>query len=175
MAKQLHPDMNPDKDTTKEFVELEEAYSGLSNKHSRLAYDQLLRFEREKINNPTMNRKYASTVRKRTAPRRKRAVYHSSLSYEQYMRDEKYNASFFGVFLKVIFLLGTSAAYFGWLISIGLKMSRQIQRNIEPDMPPMLFGLIVLLSLPVIIGLSYLYEPLVKYIIVGRSKKKGKK
>ena len=175
LAKQLHPDMNRDRDTTQEFVDLEVAYSCLSNKHSKLAYDQLLRFEREKILNPALNRKYASTVRKRTAPRRKRANYHSNLSYEQYRRDEKYNSSFFGVILKIAFLFLTAGTYYGWLASEGVVMSRQMQKGMEPDMNPMLFVFLSITSLLVIIGLSYLYEPLVKYFIVGRSTKHQKK
>lgn len=172
LAKELHPDMNRDRDTTEEFVALEVAYSCLSNKHSRLAYDQLLRFEREKIHNPAMNRRYASTIHKRTAPRRKKATYHSNLSYQQYVRDEKYSSSLLGIVLKTVFLLGVSSIYFGWLISTGSEMSRQIERGIEPDMPPQLFGILTLTALPVIIGITYLYEPLVKLIVVGKPKRK---
>lgn len=175
MAKRLHPDMNQDRDTTAEFVELEVAYSCLSNAHSRHAYDQLLRFEREKVNNPALNRKHASTVRKRTTTRRKRATYHSNLSYEQYLRDEKYNTSLLGMFLKIVFLLVTSGIYFTWLGLEAEAAERQLEIGLEPDMPPMLISVLVVLALPVIIGLSYLYEPLVKMIIVGRPKKKAKK
>lgn len=177
LAKQLHPDMNPDRDTTQEFVNLEVAYSCLSNKHSRLAYDQLLRFEREKINNPAMNQKYAQTIRRRTGKRRKRAQYHSNLSYKQYKRDELL------MYTLAPYIKGSVAVIvaliFFWMIADWSNPSvEEIQARRNPsDSKKVMDGIVMwtfVLPVPSFILLSYMYEPIIKYLIVGKPKRRTK-
>jgi curved DNA-binding protein CbpA len=175
MAKLWHPDMNLEKDTTQKFISIEVAYSALSDRKSRAAYDRLLRMEREHIINPGLNRKYAQTVTKRTSQSRSRANSHSKMSYEQYQREEKLRTSLRGMFLKAAFFLVTAALVFWLLTYFAETREAQIRARQEPTISDTLFVIIFFLPLPLLIGLTYAYEPLVKFFIVGRPKGKRKK
>jgi len=171
LAKKYHPDMNPDKDTTDVFIALEVAYSCLSNHHSRVAYDRLLKFEREKINNPALNRKYAQTVRRKTRKTSQRARYHSNLSYKQYQRDEFFRGGYRAAYIKGIIAVIIAITFF-WLVSISADQYTGSNRPGRFSAPLII---LLVMPLPVFIGLSYLYEPLVKYFFVGRPKRKKEK
>lgn len=175
MAKLWHPDMNPNEDTTQQFVSIEVAYSALSDSKSRAAYDRLLQMERERIINPGLNRKYAQTVTKRTSQTRKRANTQSNMSYEQYQREEMLRTSLWGIFLKAAFFLITAVLIFWWLIDMTETRSAQIRARQVPSIPDTLFVILFFLPLPLLIILTYAYEPLVKLLIVGSPKGKRKK
>ena len=175
MAKKWHPDVNLKQDTTDHFVAIEIAYSALYDIKSRAAYDRLLRMEREYISNPGLNRKYAQTVRNRTSRSRKRAYRHSKMSYNQYRRDESFRQSLGGALLKTMFFLVVGSAYFYMVAILVGQHEMESRMKMEHTLPSWFLGMIGLLALPALICVSYLYEPLVNAIIVGKPKGRKRK
>lgn len=175
LAKKWHPDMNPNSDSTERFIAIEVAYTALINERSRDAYDRLLRMKRERISNPTLNRQYAQTVRSRTTKVRKQARTHSTMSYSQYRRDATFRESIVAPFLKTTFFILIAGAYFGGIVALVNQHESEIQAHMEPTVSGGFIGILSVCSLPFLILISYIYEPIIQSLVVGRPKRKQKK
>ena len=170
LAKKYHPDLNPSEDSTEKFIAIEEAYSCLSKDDSRKSYDRLLRYKREKISRPTVQQKYQNDVNKRTSKGRTNATRQANMSYKQYQKDVLFSTSGIATLLQGIFL-GVSAVLLAILyfnIALALYGPRTEDWGKEDKSIFIFAGTYVL----IVIGLAYVYEPLVQKIIVGKPKNK---
>ncbi|MDX2361978.1 MAG: DnaJ domain-containing protein [Crocinitomicaceae bacterium] len=168
LAKKFHPDLNPDENASEKFIAIEVAYSCLSKSDSRKAHDRLLNYKRNNISHPTVERKYQNDVKRRTRHGRRNAEYRTKMSYAQYERDELWRTSSKAIWLQVIFGLIT-------LILVAILLYNIAVAIYGPDSEEWYnykgsFALGALF-LPAIIGISYAYEPFIKYLIVGKIKK----
>ena len=168
MAKKYHPDLNPNEGAEQKFIEIEIAYSCLSKPDSRLAYDRLLKYGESGMNNSTVTRKYRNDVNRRTSSGRSNANRRTRMTYDQYQRDELLRTSSTAVIIQSIItiVVGTLLAII--LYNIAVKMYGPNTREwTEHNSVYILEGTYVLS----LIGLSYVYEPIVRNIIVGKPKK----
>ncbi|MDG1332054.1 MAG: DnaJ domain-containing protein [Crocinitomicaceae bacterium] len=168
LAKKYHPDLNSASDAQEKFIEVEIAYSCLSKDDSRSAYDRLLKFDRSNVSNPKVRRKYETDVNMRTRRGRDDASERAHMSYSQYQRDELLRTSFLALIIKtaITVLLGVIVSVVLYKIAVqiyGPKTDRWAD-----------FKSIYLLGgtyIFILIGLSYVYEPLVKNLLVGKPKR----
>ncbi|NRA13501.1 MAG: DnaJ domain-containing protein [Crocinitomicaceae bacterium] len=168
LAKKFHPDLNKEEDATEKFIALEEAYSCLSKNDSKTAYDILLKYKRNKISRPTVERKYRNDVNRRTAPGRKNANYHSRMNYKQYQRDELFRTSGMALVIQSVFLMITAVVFAIILYNIAISIyGVQTEKWGEEKSIFVLAGTYIL----ALIGMAYVYEPLVKNFIVGKPKR----
>lgn len=170
LAKKYHPDLNSAPDAKEKFIVLEEAYSCLSNSHSRLAYDRLLRFKDNPAVRPAVRQKYQHDVERKTKQRRKQAAMRSQMSYEQYLRDELWSYSLWSVILQAVFALLTIAMVTFIFYQISVSWYGPDIDKWKPGEGIYMLGIIYI---PVIVGITLLYEPFVKYLVVGKPKKKA--
>lgn len=168
MAKKYHPDLNPDEDAHEQFIEIEVAYSCLSNSDSKLAYDRLLKFGNSHMAQNNVLRKYKNDVERRTSRGRTRANVRTRMSYKQYQRDELLKTSAAAAVIQVLItiimaILLAILFYNAAVIIYGSKV-----KDWGDYRSVYLLGGVYTLSL---IGLSYIYEPLVNKLIIGKPKK----
>lgn len=167
LAKKYHPDINPDPDAAQLFMSIEVAYSCLSKTDSRLAYDRLLLFKRTNYSNPKVEQKFYNDVNRRKRAGQDKAERRSQMSYQQYRREEMLTESLWALILnsiitvlvgffllRIIYILATD-----WYGTDSNKWSAHI-------------GMYVMsfLFLGSVMGISYIYEPMVKRLFVGKPK-----
>ena len=167
LAKQYHPDLNSAENAKEKFIEIEVAYSCLSDSKTRLAYDRLLKLQRMERSNPRVKQKYEQDVKRRKGKSNRRAQAHSKMSYEQFKRDELFRTSFLAIIFKSLFtiLVGAFLMYLFYRFLNNLDENDFSKWWVSLSIYLISFGFVVGL-----IGLIYLYELIVKYIIVGRPK-----
>lgn len=168
LAKKYHPDLNSAADAQEKFIEVEIAFSCLSKDDSRRAYDRLLKFERSNISNPKVRRKYENDVNMRTRRGRDDATERAHMSYGQYQRDELLRTSFLALIIKTVItvLLGVIVSVVLYKIAVQIY-GPKTDRWAESRSIYLLGGTYIF----ILIGLSYVYEPLVKNLIVGKPKR----
>lgn len=169
LAKQYHPDLNSAENAQEKFIEVEVAYSCLSGSKSRLAYDRLLKLQRMERANPRVKQKYQQDVNRRTRTGTHRAQSHSKMSYKQYKRDELFRTSFLAIIFKTLFTIVVGALlmvvfYYLAVYLYGVQTGKWTEYTSS-----YFLSVVYVFSL---IGLIYLYEAFVKYVIVGRLKRK---
>ena len=171
LAKKYHPDLNPAPDAQEKFIEVEVAYSCLSKDDSRRAYDRLLKFERNKVSNPNVHRKYQNDVHMRTRHGRDEAAFRSRMSYSQYQRDELLRTSFLALIIKTIItiLLGVILSVILYKIAVQIY-GQKTEEWTESKSIYLVAGTYIFM----LIGLSYIYEPLVKNLIIGKPKRSAR-
>lgn len=170
LAKTLHPDLNKSENAKEEFIELEEAYACLYKKETRFAYDRLLRFEREKLRNNNVHRKFENDVNRRRQRARKRASTHASMNYRQYRVDEILHDSFAAIVLKALFTILFGAMLF-WITFKVIIYKFGTFENWKDSGANYSYGMVLIALL---VGASYLYEPLADLIVKAFSRKKRK-
>ncbi|MDH4474306.1 MAG: J domain-containing protein [Fluviicola sp.] len=172
LAKKYHPDMNAE-DTTSQFIELEEAYRCLSNSASRKSYDRLLVYQ---ANPDTVRsgayRKFEQDVAMSNSSARRSGSRHASMNYRQFRRDDILHTSSSAIIIQTVFVLfsGVGVAFLLHAVAVmfyGPYSNKWVDYN-----GIRLLAVVFPLSL---IGLSSLYEPLVRYLIVGKPKSTRKK
>ena len=168
LAKKYHPDLNSASDAQEKFIEVEVAYSCLSKDDSRSAYDRLLKFERSNISNPKVQRKYQNDVHMRTRRGRDEAAFRSRMSYSQYQRDELLRTSFLALIIKTVItiLLGVILSIILYKIAVQIY-GPKTDTWTESKSIYLLAGTYIFM----LIGLSYIYEQLVKNLIIGKPKR----
>lgn len=167
-AKLFHPDLNPDPEAADRFMEIEEAYSCIKDVKTRRSYDMLLRLQRERSDLKNVTRKYQQDVLKKTQKARKTAERRTQMNYEQYQRDDLLRTSSLAFFLSVGFTILTAVlllvlGYFLALKYVHPNPNQWKDKGLEK------WGLPYIL---LVIGSSYLYEFIVRYIIVGKPKRR---
>lgn len=169
LAKEYHPDMNPGGDTAEKFIALEEAYSCLSDSKSRAAYDRVVKLQRAGRTQTTAHQKYQQDVKRKTRRGREYGQRHAQMNYNQFKRDELLRTSFTALIIKTMFTLVIGAALMLGYYFIALKIyGPQTSKWKDYDSIYLLAALVP----ASLIGLSYIYEPLVKYMIVGKPSRK---
>jgi curved DNA-binding protein CbpA len=168
MAKKYHPDLNPNEGAQQKFIEIEIAYSCLSKQDSRLAYDRLLKYGESELTNPAFMRKYRNDVNRRASKGRSNANTRTRMTYEQYQRDELLRTSSTAVIIQSIITVIFGAVLAIILYKIAVKMYGPYTREWTAHRSVYVLAGTYVLSL---IGLSYVYEPMVRNIIVGKPKK----
>lgn len=101
LAKQYHPDLNSAENAKEKFIEIEVAYSCLSDSKTRLAYDLLIKPQRTNRSKSTRQRKYQQTVYRQSSAQKRQAQTRSRMSYQQYKRDELMRRSIVAATIKV--------------------------------------------------------------------------
>lgn len=165
LAKKYHPDLNPGEDTAEKFIAIEEAYSCLSDTKSRASYDRLIKLQRSGRSQTTAHQKYQRDVKRKTRKGREYGQRHARMNYNQFKRDELLLTSFLALIIKTVFTVIVGALlllcyYFIALQIYGPKTSEWKNYN-------SIYFLAALVPAS-LIGLSFIYEPLVKYMIVGK-------
>lgn len=170
LAKQFHPDLNKDPGSAEKFIAIEEAYSCLSNNHSRVAYDKLLRFKRENFVHATVQRKYENDVNQRASAGRSRGTSYARMNYSEFKQHDWLIYSSSAVVIQTVFVLisGILLAILFYQIAVALfgpKSSTWSENK----------GIFVLAACYILslIGLTYLYEPLVKFLITSLGRKRS--
>lgn len=168
LAKKYHPDLNPAENAKEKFIEIEVAYTCLSNATNRSAYDRLLRFERQhNYASSTAHQKYQNDVSRNRSQAQRRAQQRTQMSYRQYKRDEMMQTTLMrmlaktGITLVVAFVLGAGFYY----TARGLY---------GPELKGASLGSLMLISMffvLALIGSSYIYEPFINRVIVGKPKR----
>ena len=171
LAKKYHPDLNSAPDAAEKFIEIEVAYSNLSKPAARAQYDKLLQFQRSRKVHPNVTRKYEYTVERNRSKAARSARSHAHMSYKQYQTDEMLRTSFAELLIKSGLAILT-AVVLGWIF-LNIVDVYTVNGEIQIDFVVLagLGGLMVV----ALAGITYLYEPLVKYILVGKPKGKSKK
>ncbi len=172
LAKKYHPDINPKEDAAEKFIAIEEAYSCLSDSKSRSAYDRLLKLQQTGRSQTTAHQKYQRDVKRKTKKGREYGERHARMNYNQFKRDELLRTSVSALIIKTVFTLVTWAFLVLMLYEIALNLYGPQLSKWKEFNSFYIIAAIVPLGL---IGLSYLYEPLVKYIIVGKPTRKKNK
>lgn len=168
LAKKYHPDINPATDAKEKFIEVEVAYSCLSKDDSRQAYDRLLKYDRQNISNPNVKRKYQNDVNRRTTSGRRNANFRSNMSYSQYQRDELLRTSFSALVIKSIITVLVGFVLGVLFYNLGVKLyGENTDKWTDSNSVYILGGAYIL----ILVGLSYIYEPLVKNLIIGKPKR----
>lgn len=167
LAKKYHPDLNHEEDAEQKFIAVEVAYSCLSNSHSRRSYDRLLKLKRSKASHQTIYQKYQRDVKQRTSKGKRNAQTYARMNYNQYQRDDLLRRSLSALIIKTIItiLLGFILALILYQLAI-LIYGPQFSKWPSYRSFYILNGAFVL----GLIGLSYVYEPIVKHFIVGKPK-----
>lgn len=168
LAKKYHPDLNSSDNAEEKFIEVGVAYSCLSKDDSRQAYNRLLRYERNNLSKPNVKRKYQNDVDKRTRRGRQNANVHSRMSYNQYQRDELLRTSFSALIIKTIVTLIIGVVLAFVLYNIAIKLYGIDTRKWTEYRSIYVLGGTYIFAL---IGLSYIYEPLIKNLIIGKPKR----
>lgn len=171
LAKRFHPDLNPDIAAEAQFIAIEEAHSCLIKTESRKAYDMLLRFNREGRSYVTAEQKYRNDVRRSSVRSQANASRHAKMSYEQYKRDELLRTSTLALLLHTVFTIAFGALLLNIFYRLGTKMYGPHTGNWGDSPGIYLLGMGYLLSL---IGVSYIYEPFVRYLVIGKPKRQKK-
>ncbi len=167
LAKQYHPDLNSAENAKEKFIEVEVAYSCLSDSKTRLAYDRLLKMQRMERANPRVRQKYQQDVNRRSGKGNKRAQAHSEMSYQQYKRDQLFRFSFFSVVLKILFTIIIGALLMVGFVRLGKIFYGPNSDEWGQNVSVYFLAFVYIFSL---MGLIYLYEYFVKYVIVGKPK-----
>lgn len=170
LAKRFHPDLNADPDAEIQFIALEEAYSCLIKTDSRKAYDMLLRFNREGRSYASVEQKYRNDVRRNSMRSHVNAARHAKMSYDQYQRDVLLRTSAWALFLQTLFTIVAGALLLRFFYFLGAEFYGPHTGNWGDSPGVYLLGILYLLSL---IGVSYLYEPVVRYLVIGKPKRKS--
>lgn len=168
LAKKYHPDLNPSVNAQEKFIEIEVAYSCLSKSDSRLSYDRLLKYQRNPSYSPAASRRYENDVRRRTSTGQYNGNVHSRMSYNQYQRDELLRTSLSALIIKTVVTIGAGILLALLLYKIGKQLYGPKIDDWSEHNSIYVLAISYVLGL---IGLSYLYEPLVKYVIVGKPKR----
>lgn len=169
LAKRYHPDLNPAENAKEKFIEIEVAYSCLSDSKTRLAYDRLLKMQRMERVNPRVKQKYQQDVNRRTGKGNRRAQAHSEMSYQQYKRDQLFRFSILSVALKTLFTIIAGALMMVGFVRLGKILYGPNHDEWGKNTSIYFLSFVYIFSL---MGLIYLYEYFVKYVIVGRPKRK---
>lgn len=171
LAKRFHPDLNPDASAEAQFIAIEEAHACLIKTESRKAYDMLLRFNREGRSYVTAEQKYRNDVRRSSVRSQANASRHAKMSYEQYKRDELFRTSALALLLQTIFTIVVGALLLHLFYRLGTELYGPHTGDWGHRPGVYLLGMGYLLTL---IGASYIYEPFVRYLVIGRPKRKKK-
>ncbi len=171
LAKIYHPDLNSNEGAQEKFIEIEEAYTCLSNSSSRRIYDRLLSDLRSgRTGSANTSQRREQQYQKRRSRARANARYHSKMSYAQYRRDEKYRISPLGRLLK--FFLNVSTAILLIFPLVGL-VDLLWAAGINPDHG--LFGISVFLIFSAyiisVVALSVFYDNKIRKWILKNKKK----
>lgn len=169
LAKKYHPDMNQGEDTQEKFIEIEEAYSCLSDSKSRAAYDRILKLKGAGRDHSTVYRKYQRDVKRKTRKGREYGQRHAQMNYNQFKRDELLRTSFSALIIKTIFTVVLGAICIWGYYLIALQIYGPQTSDWKNYRSIYFLAALVPASL---IALSYIYEPLVKYMIVGKPSRK---
>lgn len=170
LAKQYHPDLNSAENAKEKFIEIEVAYSCLSDSKTRLAYDRLLKMQQMERVNPRVKQKYQQDVNRRSGKGNKRAQAHSKMSYQQYKRDQLFRFSILSVALKTLFTIIAGALLMVGFVRLGKVLYGPNSDEWGKNTSIYFLAFVYIFSL---MGLIYLYEYFVKYVIVGRPKNNG--
>ncbi|WP_107037453.1 J domain-containing protein [Brumimicrobium mesophilum] len=170
LAKQYHPDLNSSENAKDKFIEIEVAYSCLSDRKTRLAYDRLLKMQRMQRANPRVKQKYQQDVNRRTRKGNSRAQAHSKMNYQQYKRDQLFRYSILSVALKTLFTIIAGAILMVAFVRLGRVLYGPNSDEWGQNLSIYFLAFVYIFSL---IGLIYLYEYFVKYVIVGKPKNNG--
>ncbi|RYM34558.1 hypothetical protein ERX46_04070 [Brumimicrobium glaciale] len=168
LAKQYHPDLNSAENAKEKFIEVEVAYSCLSDSKTRLAYDRLLKLQRMERANPRVKQKYQQDVNRKTRTGTRRAQSHSKMSYQQYKRDQLFRTSFAAIIFKTIFTIVFGGLLMFLFYQVGLKLYGPTSEKWGQNSSAYILSTVYIFSL---IGLIYLYEYFVRYLVVGRPKR----
>ncbi len=167
-AKLFHPDLNPAPESADRFMEVEEAYSCLKDAKTRRTYDLLLKIQRERNDLKSVTRKYQQDVQRKTQKARQTAERRTRMNYEQYQRDDLFRTSNLAFFLSVGFTILTAVL----LLVLGYYLAI---KYVDPNPNQWKYKGLEKWGAPyilLVIGSSYIYEFIVRYIIVGRPKRK---
>lgn len=168
MAKKFHPDINPDDHAIEKFREIEVAYSCLSKSDSRMAYDRLLLFKRTNYSNPTVEFKFHNDLHKRRKYGEAKAERRTQMSYQQYRREELLTESLWALVLNTAITLLVGALLLRLLYLTAESWygpdSDQWGQHIGMQVMAFTFFLSIL-------GISYIYEPMIKRLFVGKPKR----
>lgn len=168
MAKKYHPDLNPNEGAQQKFIEIEIAYSCLSKEDSRLSYDRLLKYGESGMTNSAVTRKYRNDVNRRASRGRSNANTRARMTYEQYQRDELLRTSSTAIIIQSIITIIFGAVLAIMLYKIAVKMYGPNTSEWTEHRSVYVLAGTYIMSL---IGLSYVYEPMVRNIIIGKPKK----
>lgn len=168
LAKKYHPDINPSETAADTFRLVEVAHSCLSKSESRLAYDRLLLFKRTNYSNPTVEQKFYNDVNRSRRNGEQKAERRSRMSYQQYRREEILTESLWALILNsaITLMIGSIFAriiYFQALEWYGPNVK-------EWGTHTGMYGLSISFFF-ILIATSYIYEPLVKHLFVGKPKR----
>lgn len=169
LAKRFHPDLNPDPTAEQQFMAIEEAHACLIKADSRKAYDMLLRFKREGRAYASVEQKYQNDIRRSSRRSQVNAQRHAKMSYDQYQRDELLRMSALAIMLQTIFTIIAGALLLRAFYQLGTYAYGPHTGDWGDSPGIYLLGMGYLLSLIVV---SYLYEPLVRYLVIGKPKRK---
>lgn len=168
LAKRFHPDLNSDPTAETQFIAIEEAHACLIKSESRKAYDMLLRFNRQGRSYVSAEHKYRNDVRRSSVRSQANAHRHAKMSYEQYKRDELLRTSALALLLQTIFTIAAGALLLNAFYRLGTELYGPHTGNWGDSPGIYLLGMGYLLSL---IGASYIYEPFVRYLVIGKPKR----
>jgi len=167
LAKKYHPDMNAE-DTTKQFIELEEAYRCLSDSASRKSYDRLLVYQANPAaTRSSAYRKFEQDVAMNNIRARRSGTKRATMNYRQFRREDVLHASTSAVIIQTLFVLASGVGVAFLLHSVAVLLYGPYSDKWFHYSGIQLLSFLFPLSL---IGLSYLYEPLVRYLIIGKPK-----
>lgn len=168
LAKRYHPDLNPDPEAAAKFIAVEVAYTCLSKSDSRRAHDLLLKYSRQSFAKPTVKKKYQNDVKRRKRHGKHNAKRHVQMSYKQFKRDELLRNTFYAQLINtafsIIVAIAVGASFYQLAIFLYGENTNEWGQN----------GTVYVLAasyILILIGISYLYEPLVKLLIIGKPKR----
>lgn len=107
LAKQYHPDVNPDPDARNRFIEIHEAYEYLGDENRRLWYNQY--GNRKKISDDELAKRemiYRAWVEQQQFAARRRAETYATGPFENFLNSKVYRAAgIVNKWFNVVFML----------------------------------------------------------------------
>lgn len=167
LAKKFHPDVSNEVDAHDRFVEIEVAYSCLSKIESRKSYDQLLRYKSSKNVNPRSRKRQEEKIYRRESRAKYKASDHAKMTFQQYQKDELLKRSGVSSFIKTILFLGCGFCLLSFYYAFDLIIWEEKNQNWRLEYP----FLISFTFVPILILISFAYEPFVDKVIVGSHRK----
>lgn len=166
LAKKYHPDLNKSESAADMFMLIEIAYSNLKKPETRAAYDRLLKIRRDKTTPESVKRKFQQDVDRMNRRGQQRAERYVKMTYDQYKKDDYFLSSLSGVIIQAFFtILSGTLIVFSTYLAL-----RSIYGPIESEWNYNVVGILAFGFVPLLMGLVKVYEPLVKYIVIGKPK-----
>lgn len=166
LTREFHPYFNKSENAADTFTLVTIAYNNLIDSRKRVSYDFLLRLRRGEDYTENVREKFENDVERNSLLGKSRAEKYLRMSYGQYRRDEFFLASSMGILMQGLF-----ATFTGIILAVGgyLLLQYMYGEN-EKNWNPNAVLISTFVFVPILAGITVLYEPVIKYLIVGKPK-----